>query len=146
MGFDLTAKNERLGEKGYFRASIYQMILLRTSMLAGGVDDNLVYGKFAGNDGLFVTALQSRKIAGSLTAWLKRRSLTVQLSERNNLANASNEAYFDAIRNLGRSEDRRTLQQFLNAKSVPFKLDSGARKVVRDFAEFSSRSGGFWVA
>ena len=146
MGFDLTAKNNRVGEKGYFRANVYQMILLRTSMLAAGVDENLVYGKFVGNDGLFVTALQSRKIARSLAAWLTRPKLTVHLSERNELANRSNEVYFEVIRQVGGREDKRILKQFLDGKPLPFKLDSRARKVVRAFADFSSRSGGFWVS
>jgi hypothetical protein len=57
-------------------------------MLAAAVDERLVYGKFVGNDGLLVTAPQTREIAGSLTSWLKRRKLTVALSERNVLVAA----------------------------------------------------------
>ena len=93
MGFDLTAKNKRLGEKGYLRAGVYEMILLRASMVAAGVDEKLVYGKFVGNDDLLVTAIQSRKIAESLTAWLKGRNLTADLSESSERANPGNEAY-----------------------------------------------------
>jgi len=46
-----------------------------------------------GNDDLFVTVLQSRKIAESLTAWLKGRNLTADLSESSERANPGNEAY-----------------------------------------------------
>lgn len=146
MGFDLTAKNKGLGDKGYFRADIYQMILLRTSMVVAGVDERLVYGKFSGNNGLFVTALQSRKIAKSLASWLKGRKLTVTLSERNPMASVGNEVYFGAIRAVGGREDKRALRQSLSLKSQPLKLDPKFRKFVRRFAEFSKRSEGFWVS
>ncbi|MGH9737401.1 MAG: hypothetical protein ACRD4X_02300 [Candidatus Acidiferrales bacterium] len=146
MGFDLTAKNKRLGEKGYLRANVYQMILFRASMLAAGVDEDLVYGRFVSNDGLFVTALQSRKIADRLTGWLRGRKLMVSLSERNGVANAANEAYFEAFRKLGGPGNKRAVKQFAVLKSHPFRLDLKARKVVRDLAEFSNRSGGFWVS
>jgi len=36
MGFDLTAEDKSLGEERYFRAGVYQIILLRTSMKAAG--------------------------------------------------------------------------------------------------------------
>jgi hypothetical protein len=79
-------------------------------------------------------------------AWLTGRKLTVSLSERNELANVSNEDYFGIIRELGGPEDKRAVKQFSDLKSLPFKLDSKARKMVRDFTEFSNRSGGFWVS
>ena len=49
MGFDLSARNTRLGDKGYLRAHVYQMILLRSPMLAAGGKETLVYRKFAAN-------------------------------------------------------------------------------------------------
>jgi hypothetical protein len=146
MGFDLIAKNKRPGGKGYLRASVYEMILLRASMLAASIDEKLVYGKFVGNDGLLVTALQSMQVADRLTAWLRGRKLAVALSERNPLANAGNEAYFGLVRELGGREDRRAMKQFSGLKHQPFRLDPKARKAVRRFAGFPSRSGGFWVS
>jgi len=47
---------------------------------------------------------------------------------------------------VGGREDKRGLKQFSSLKRQPFRLDPKARKSVRRFAEFSSRSGGFWVS
>ena len=67
-------------------------------MLAARVDEDLVYKKFVGNDGRFVTPLQSKTIAESLADWLRGRNLTVTLSERSLLADAGNEAHLGVIR------------------------------------------------
>ena len=146
MGFDLVAKNKGRGDKGYFHASAYQMILLRASMIAAGVDEKLVYGKFVGNDGLLVTTLQSLKIAESMAAWLGGRKLAVVLSEGHASAKATNEAYFGIIRAIGGRDDRRALKQFQALKSRPLRLDPKSRKFLRRFAEFAGHSGGFWVS
>ena len=100
MGFDLVAKDRDLGEKGYFRANVYQMTLLRTSMMMAGVKETLVYKKFAGNDGHLITPLQSKQIAESLRTWLKGRNLIVDLAEHNEAAKAANRAYLEIFEQL----------------------------------------------
>ena len=145
MGFDLSAKDRNLGEKGYFRASFYQMVLLRTSMVMAGVNETLVYKKFSGNDGFLVTPLQSKRIAESLRTWLKGRNLIVDLSEHNETAKKANRAYLDILVQLGEGEEKSRARHFSKSESIPFKLDSGARREIRKFADFCARSGGFWV-
>jgi hypothetical protein len=145
MGFDLTAKNPRLGDDGYFRASVYQMILLRSSMLAAGVKEILIYRKFAANDGFFVTRLQSQQIAGRLRAWLKDRNLTLDLAEQNEEAKKSSQAYFQVFLQLCNREDKRIAKHFSKSKSLPLNVNPGVRKVIRGFAGFCAHSGGFWV-
>ena len=145
MGFDPVAKDRDLGEKGYFRANVYQMTLLRTAMVMAGVKENLVYKKFAGNDGHLVTPLQSKQIAESLRTWLKGRNLIVDLAEHNEAAKAANRAYLEIFEQLGNAEEKSTARYFSKSESIPFKLDSGARRVIREFADFCARSGGFGV-
>ena len=145
MGFDLVAKERNLGEKGYFRTDVYQMTLLRTAMVAAGVKETLVYKKFAGNDGHLVTPLQSKQIAERLRTWLKGRNLILELAEHNEAAKAGNRAYFEFFEQLGNAEEKSTARYFSKSKSIPLKLDSGARRGIREFADFCARSGGFWV-
>ena len=145
MGFDLSARNRRLGRKGYFRASVYQMMLLRRSMTCAGVDQRLVYHKFVGNDGFFVTKLQARKVAEKLSAWLRGRNLTVELVEDNNAARKANSAYLGVFQEIGDGETRSIARRFSKAKSLPVRLDSGMRAFIRTFAKFCDRSDGFWV-
>src|ERR1022692_1117021 len=124
MGFDLTAKNPPPRDEGYFRASVYQMILLRSSMVAAGVKETVVYGKFAGNDGHFVTRLQSQQIAERLRAWLTGRNLILDLAEQNERAKRGNEAYFQVFLQVGNREDKKTARLFLGSKSLPLRVDS----------------------
>ena len=146
MGFDLVAKDRSLeDDEGYFRADVYQMTLLRTAMVMAGVKETLVYKKFAGNDGHLVTPLQSKQIAERLRTWLKGRNLIIDLAERNEAAKAGNSGYLDIITLLGDAEEKSVARRFSKSKSIPFKLDSGARREIREFADFCARSGGFWV-
>jgi hypothetical protein len=145
MGYDLTAKDRSLGDLGYFRATGDHMILLRTAMVAAGVKEDLVYRKFVGNDGLAITVLQSKHIAECLTTWLKRRAITVDLCEQNGAARSANEAYFQVFMALGNREARNRAKRFPKSKPLLFKIDSLARKQIREFAEFCRRSGGYWI-
>lgn len=145
MGFDLSARNTRLGDKGYLRTNVFQMILLRSSMLAAGVKETLVYRKFAANDGCLITRLQSQKIAGHLGAWLKGRNLKLDLAEQNEKAKTANQAYFQVFSNLGSRDEKRIAKHFSTSKSLPLKVNAGVRRLIRGFADFCARSGGFWV-
>ena len=145
MGFDLVAKDRTLGEKGYFLANVYQMTLLRASMVMAGVKGTLVYKKFVSNDGLLVTPLQSKRIAESLETWLTGRNLIVDLAEHNEAAKAGNSGYLEVITLLGNAKEKSMARYFSKSKSIPFKLDSGARRMIREFADFCARSGGFRV-
>ena len=145
MGFDLHAKGRNLGEKGYYRASIYHMIFLRSAMLAAGVNENLVCKKFVSNDGLLVTSLQSKQIAERLRDWLKGRKLTLDLAERNKIARLANAGYLQVIQVLGEGEAKSTAKHFSKSKSIPFHVNNRARKDIREFADFCHTSGGFQV-
>ena len=46
MGFDLDAKRPKRGAEGYYRSGIEFMTVLRSAMVAAGVQDALVYKKF----------------------------------------------------------------------------------------------------
>jgi len=130
----------------YFRADIYQMILVRSAMIAAGVNEKLVFKKFVSNDDFLVTPHQSALIGEKLKAWLKGRNLVLDLSERNERAKVGNQAYFDILLQLGNRQDKETARIFSKDKPLPVKLDPAGRKVIRDFAEFCMHSGGFWVA
>lgn len=145
MGFDLNSRKTSLGEKGYYRAGIYDMILLRGAMIAAGVDPKLVYQKFVANDGFRVTASESRLIASSLLNWLTRSRLAVDLSERNPRAKAANKGYLQILAALGDRADKKIARHFASAKSIPVNLDKGMRKAIREFADFCNGSGGFTV-
>jgi len=143
MGFDLSAKNRGLGGKGYFRADVYQMILLRASMIAAGVNETVVYKKFVSNDGYLVTPLQSSQISDNLIAWLRNRDLTLDLCETNERAKKTNAAYFALFSQLGDRETKTEARHFSRAKTRPIQLDSSTRSIIRKFADFCGRSGGF---
>lgn len=145
MGYDLTAKDRSLGDAGYYRATADHMILLRAAMVAAGVKEDLVYRKFVGNDGFFVTAIQSQKIAACLATWLKGRALSVDLCEHNRDARSANEANFQVVMALGDHEARKRAKLFSRSRSLPFRIDSRARKAIREFAEFCRRSRGYWI-
>ena len=145
MGFDLVARRRDLGDKGYFRANIFSMIFLRSAMLAAGVKEKLIYKKFLANDGYLVTPLQARTIAEQLTAWMKGRMLRIDLAEENKRAKQVNDATLRVFEALDTRKQKAAAAHLRGAKSAPVTLDRGLRKVVKDFAEFCERSGGFWV-
>ncbi len=68
MGFELVAKRPAHPDARYFHVNIFQMIFLRSAMLAAGVSENLVNKKFLVNDNYLVTPLQSVMIAKKLRA------------------------------------------------------------------------------
>lgn len=146
MGFDLNSRRKNLGEKSYYRASVYQMILLRSAMIAAGVDSKLVYEKFVANDGLRVTASESKLIASSLLNWLSRKHLLLDLAEQNSTARIANRGYFQVLVAVGNNTDKKVARHFASKKSIPVKLDAGTRKAIRIFAEFCNSSGGFTVS
>ncbi len=86
MGFDLVAKTPSHPGTSYLRVDIFQMIFLRSAMLAAGVSEILVNRKFLGNDNYLVTPLQSAVIAEKLKIWLRGRNLAVDLVEQNKRA------------------------------------------------------------
>jgi len=145
MGFDLYATDKAAGKSGYFRAGMREMILLRSAMIAAGVDRKLVYGKFIGNDGLRVTAIESRHIAANLRNWLKGRSLIIDLYERNETARRVTRFLFDLSIQLG-DRNAKDARNILNTtKSLPVKVSAGMRKAFLEFANFCGRSRGFKV-
>jgi hypothetical protein len=146
MGFYLAAKRRDLGDEGHMRASIFSMILLRSAMLAAGVQEGLIYKKFLANDGFLVTPLQARTIAERLKAWLKGRRLRINLAEENKEAKRVNDAILRVFEAVGARKQKRVATHFRSEKSIPLTLDRRQRKVIRDFAGFCERSGGFWVA
>jgi hypothetical protein len=145
MGFDLVAKRRDLGHEGYFRANVFSMMFLRSAMLAAGVKEELIYRKFLGNDGLLVTRLQARTIAGQLDAWLKGRKLQIDIAEENRRAKEVNDAVLGMLEAFHTGKRKSEVARLRRAKSVPLKLDRRLRKAVREFAGFCRRSGGFWV-
>ncbi len=145
MGFDLSAQNRSLHDSGYFRANLYQMIMLRAAMVAAGVAKNLIYKKFVGNDGFLVTELQSRQIAEKLTTWLKGRNLLLDLAEQDEGARTVNEAYLKLLLRVADHDQIKLAKLFLTRKSLPLKVDSRVRRMIRKFADFSHGSGGFTV-
>lgn len=145
MGFDLVAKRRDLGDQGYFGANIFSMIFLRSAMLAAGVKEELIYKKFLANDGYLVTPLQARTIAEQLNAWLKGRKLRIDLAEENERAKQANDATLWVLEALNIREQKYAAAHLRSAKSAPVTLDRTLRKVVRNFAAFCERSGGFWV-
>ena len=145
MGFDLVAKRRDLGNEGYMRVSIFSMILLRSAMLAAGVEEGLIYKKFLANDGFLVTPLQARTIAERLKAWLRGRKLRLDLAEENKDAKRANDAILRVFEVVGERKQKSVATHFRREKSIPVTLDRRQRKAVRDFAGFCERSGGFWV-
>jgi hypothetical protein len=145
MGFYLVAKRRDLGDEGYMRASIFSMIFLRCAMLAAGVKEELIYKKFLANDRFLVTPLQARTIAERLNAWLKGRRLRIDLAEENKRARQVNSATLKAFEAVGARRQKSVAAHFRRSKSIPVTLDRRLRRVVRDFAGFCERSGGFEV-
>ncbi len=86
MGFDLVAKRPSHPGASYLRVDIFQMIFLRSTMLAAGVSEILVNRKFLGNDNYLVTPLQCAVIAKKLKIWLKGRNLVIDLVDQNKRA------------------------------------------------------------
>lgn len=145
MGFDLNAQNCNLRDRGYLRADVYQMMMLRVAMLAAGVEKTFIYRKFVANGGFLVTELQSRKIAEKLTTWLKGRKLVLDLAEKDERAKAVNEAYLKVFLQVAGRDDKKLAKLFLSSTTLPLQVDSRVRRVIRKFADFSNRSGGFTV-
>ncbi len=145
MGFDLVSKKPELGDAGYMRADIIRMIFFRSAMLAAGVPENLVYQKFLGNDGCLVTDQQSRTIAEKLRTWLKRRNLVVDFSEENERARRVNEAVLQVFQSLGDSKQKWAARKIRRTRSLPLRVDRNMRMLIKQFADFCGRSGGFWV-
>jgi hypothetical protein len=146
MGFDFNSRKRDLGAKGYYRANIFQMIVLRKAMVAAGVDRDLVYEKFISNDGFRVSALESRQIASSLFYWLKAKHLVLDLNERNPIARVVNKAYLEVVAELGGKEEKRIAKIFGARKSIPVNLNAGMRRTIREFSEFCERSGGSTIS
>lgn len=145
MGFDLNAQNRNLRDRGYLRADVYQIMMLRSAMVAAGVSETLIYTKFLGNDGFLVTELQSRKIAEKLNTWLKGRNLLLDLAEKDERAKKANEAYLKVFLAVAGPDEKKLAKLFLSSPSLPLKVDSRVRKMIRNFADFSRGSGGFTV-
>ena len=145
MGFDLVAKKPAHPGASYFRVDIFQMIFLRSTMLAAGVRESLVNRKFLGNDNYLVTPLQSGMIAKKLRAWLKGRNLVIDLMEQNKRAREVNNAVLRVFQIIGDSGQKAMAKQYRLAKSIPLRLSRSSRKAVRVFADFCERSGGFRV-
>jgi hypothetical protein len=145
MGFYLAAKRRDLGNEGHMQASIFSMIFLRSAMLAAGVKEELIYKKFLANDGFLVTPLQTRTIAERLNAWLKGRGLRVDLAEKNKAAKRVNDAVLRVFEAVDAPRQGAMAARFRREKSIPVTLDRRLRKLVRDFAGFCERSGGFWI-
>jgi hypothetical protein len=144
MGFDLTAKRRDLGDDGYFRIQIFWMRLYRRAMVAAGVSEDLVYTKFLSNDGYFVTLRQSQTIADKLDSWLRGRNLTVDLCELHPRAVELNRALAGLLPMFeGRRKPR--AHRLCDAKPMPLRLDRRLRQIIRGFAGFCRRSGGFWI-
>ncbi len=145
MGFDLVSKNRRLGDAGYMRANVYQMVFLRSTMLAAGVKESLVYKKFMGNDGWLVTALQAKTIALELRSWIKGRNLILDFAEKSEAARRVNDTVFELIESVSRGGQRIAARKIRRARSLPVRLDRKMKAAIRRFADFCERSGGFWV-
>ena len=145
MGFDLSAKNKKLGAKGYFRVGLYEVILFKTAMISAGVDEKLVYKKFVSNDGWLVTSRQSREIAEKLRTWLNHKNLLVDLLEQNESARMGNRGYLELFSKLGNPGQKKFAKLLSKDKPIPVRLDRMSRKMIRNFAEFCDRSSGFWV-
>ncbi len=145
MGFDLVARNPAHAGARCFRVNIFQMIFLRSAMLAAGVSEILVNRKFLGNDNYLVTPLQSAMIAKKLKIWLKGRNLVVDLVEKNKRAREVNNAVLRLFQAIGDSGQKAMARQYRRAKSIPLRLNRSSRKALRVFADFCERSGGFRV-
>ena len=145
VGFDLVAQKPGPGHLENFPVDIFQMIFLRSAMLAAGVKEDLVHKKFLGNDGWLVTPLQSSVIAGKLRTWLGGRNLVIDLIERNERARQVNSAVLLVFEQLGDHQQRDMAKHYKRAKSLPLRLNRVSRKVIRKFAEFCDNSGGFRV-
>jgi hypothetical protein len=146
MGFDLEAKRLELGEKmGYLGANIYSMILLRSAMLAAGVNEKLIYKKFIANDGFLVTPIQAKTIAQKLNAWLKGRKLVIDVAEQNENVRRINNVTLKLVGAFGTRGQKSAAAHLRREKSIPITLDREMRKTIRNFARFCERSGGFWV-
>ncbi len=145
MGFDLVAKRPSHPGASCFRVDIFQMILLRSAMLAAGVSEILVNRKFLGNDNYLVTPLQSAMIAKKLKIWLKGRNLVIDLVEQNERAREVNNAVLRLFQAIGDSGQKAMARQYRRAKSIPLRLSRSSRKALRVFADFCERSGGFRV-
>ncbi len=145
MGFDLLSKNRRLGGAGYMRANVYQMVFLRSAMLAAGVKESLVYKKFIRNDGWPVTDLQAKTIARELRNWIKGRNLILDLAEKSEAARRVNDTVFGLIESVSRDGQKIAARKIRRARSLPVRLDRRMRAAIRRFADFCERSGGFWV-
>lgn len=143
MGFDLAAKRPTHGAESYYRSGIEFMTVLRSAMVAAGVQEALVYKKFVANDNWLVTPMQSRMIAERLTAWLRGRSLTLDLAEGEGRARASTDGLRLVLRAVGNQQEGARLARKLR---LPFRVDREARKAIREFAAFCADSGGFYVA
>jgi hypothetical protein len=146
MGYDLDARRPKRGAASYYRSGIEFMTFLRSAMVAAGVPEALVYKKFTSNDNLLVTPTQSRMIAQSLTRWLRRRNLTLDLAETNQWTRASTDSLLFVLQAVGNHKDRARLARSRRAKSLPLRMDRRARKTLREFAAFCAGSGGFYVS
>ncbi len=145
MGFDLISRNRQLGDAGYMRANVFQMVFLRSAMLAAGVKESLVYKKFLGNDGWLVTDLQAKTIAMELRKWIKGRNLVLDFAEENEGARRVNDTVFGLIESVTRGGQKMAARKIRRAKSLTVRVDREMRVAIRRFADFCERSGGFWV-
>ena len=146
MGFDLHAKRPKRKPEAYYRSGIEFMTVLRSAMLAAGVQEALVYKKFVSNDNWLVTARQSKMIAERLTTWLQGRSKTLDLVEANESARASTDGLRLVFLAVGNQKEGARLARKVSAKRLPFRVDREARKAIRQFAAFCADSGGFHVS
>jgi hypothetical protein len=145
MGFELVARKPAHPGASYLHVNIFQMIFLRSAMLAAGVKESLVNKKFLGNDGYLVTPLQSGMIAKKLKAWLKNRNLVVEMIENNERAREVNNAVLEVFQIVGDSGQKAMAKHYRRAKSIPLRLTRSSRKALRTFADFCEGSGGFRV-
>ncbi len=145
MGFDLISKNRSLADAGYMRANVYQMVFLRSAMLAAGVKESLVYKKFLGNDGWLVTDLQAKTIAVNLRNWMRGRNLVLDFAERNEKVRRVNDTVFGLIESVSGGGQKMAARKIRRAKSLIVRIDRNMRVAIRRFVDFCERSGGFWV-
>jgi hypothetical protein len=146
LGFDLIAKRRKRGAADYYASKIQFMVVLRSAMVAAGVEEGLVYKKFIANDHWLVSARESRIIAERLTTWLQGRNLVLNLAETNERAHVATDALSLVLQTVGKHKEQARLARHRRATSLPFRVDRTARKAIREFAAFCAGSGGFYVS
>lgn len=106
--------------------------------------EELIHKKIPANDGFLVTPRQAKAIAEQLNACLKGRKLQIDIAKRNTKAKQTNDATLSVSEALDTPERKSAAAHLRRAKLAPVTLDRRLRKVVREFAAFCERSGGFW--